>query len=197
MFKKASNDETLEKNETTNLDTTETKGNSVDEISSSDSEELFNKLEQELQAALEAKEELHNRLLRNQADFENYRRRTRLDIEQLSVSAGEDLVKKILPVLDSLERAVNSFAGENGNVASWQEGVALTLKQFQSIMAAEGLEPVAAIDQVFDPQVHEAVMQEESDSVTEPMVEFEMQKGYKFRGKLLRPALVKVAVPQQ
>ncbi len=197
MFKKTSNDEVLEKRDVANPDTTETKEDLVDEISNSGSEELFTKLEQELQAALEAKEELHNRLLRNQADFENYRRRTRLDMEQLSVSAGEDLVKKILPVLDSLERAVNSFAGENGNTASWQEGVALTLKQFQGIMAAEGLEPVAAKEQVFDPQVHEAVMQEESDSVTEPMVELEMQKGYKFRGKLLRPALVKVAVPQQ
>jgi molecular chaperone GrpE len=158
--------------------------------------ERIARLEQDLGAALQAKDELYNRLLRSQADFENFRRRSRQELEQITLSAGDDLVKKILPVLDSLERAILCFTGDAENNCSWQEGVELTLKQFRNILAAEGLEPVAALEREFDPSVHEAVMQEESDSVTTPTIVAELQKGYKFRGKLIRPALVKVAVPK-
>ncbi len=157
-------------------------------------EERLAQMEQELQSTNQAKDEYYNRLLRSQADFDNFRRRTRAEIEQLTLSAGEDLVKKILPTLDNLERAVLSFKEQPDN-SSWREGVELTLKQFQNILAAEGLEAVVAMEQEFDPQVHEAVMQEESEAVTAPTVVQELQRGYKFRGKLLRPALVKVAVP--
>jgi molecular chaperone GrpE len=157
-------------------------------------EERLAQLEQELQSTIQAKDEYYNRLLRNQADFDNFRRRTRAEMEQLTLSAGEDLVKKILPALDSLERAVLCFNEQQDN-CSWREGVELTLKQFRNILMTEGLEAVVALEQEFDPQVHEAVMQEESSTVSTPTVVQELQRGYKFRGKLLRPALVKVAVP--
>lgn len=152
-------------------------------------------LEAQLEQAKQAKEEYYNRMLRTQADLENFRRRSRQEMEQLSLFGGETLIKKILPVLDSLERAVGSFDGKAEN-KSWQEGVDLTLKQFQSILKNEGLEVVPALNEPFDPQVHEAVSQEPGEQVTTPTVVEEMQKGYLYKGKLLRPALVKVAVPQ-
>lgn len=156
---------------------------------------LIAHLEEELEQAKQAKDEYYNRMLRIQADLENYRRRSRQELEQMSLFAGEDLMKKILPVLDSLERAISSFTEKSEN-SSWQDGVDLTLKQFQGILKNEGLEVVPALKEPFDPQLHEAVYQEPQEQVTEPTVIEEMQKGYLYKGKLLRPALVKVAVPQ-
>lgn len=153
------------------------------------------KLEQDLAKAIQERDENYNRMLRSQADFENFRRRTRQEFEQLVQSAGEDLVKKILPVLDSLERAVAAFNKEDAS-GGWREGVQLVLRQFQSILKAEGLEPVEALNSAFDPQIHEAVSQEESESVSETTVVEELQRGYRFRNRLIRPALVKVAVPK-
>lgn len=152
-------------------------------------------LEQELHNALQAKDEYYNRLLRNQADFENFRRRSRQEYEQVCLCAGEDLLKKILPVVDSLERAVDCFTGNTDN-GSWRDGVQLTLKQFKDILKSEGVEPVTALNEAFDPLVHEAVCHEESEAVNTPTVIAELQKGYKFKNKLLRPALVKVAAPK-
>ena len=153
------------------------------------------KLEQDLAKAIQERDENYNRVLRSQADFENFRRRTRQEFEQLTQSAGEDLVKKILPVLHSLERAVTTF-NEKDTSGSWREGVQLTLRQFQTILKAEGLEPVEALNTAFDPQVHEAVSQEESESVSETTVIGELQRGYRFRNRIIRPSLVKVAVPK-
>jgi molecular chaperone GrpE len=153
-------------------------------------------LETQLHELEAAKTDFYNRMLRIQADFDNFRRRSRQEYEQACLYGGEDLVKKILPVLDSLERAVAAFnEKDDADNCSWQEGVRLTLKQFQNILTAEGLEAVEALNRVFDPQVHEAVLQEQSDAVSEPTVREELQKGYKYRNKLIRPALVKVAVP--
>jgi molecular chaperone GrpE len=157
--------------------------------------DLITHLEEELEQAKQIKDDYYNRMLRIQADLENFRRRSRQEMEQLSLCAGEDLVKKILPVLDSLERAISSFK-DNNESKSWMEGVDLTLKQFQSILKSEGLEVIPALNELFDPQSHEAVCQEPQEQVTEPTVIEELQKGYRYKGKLLRPSLVKVAVPQ-
>jgi molecular chaperone GrpE len=145
--------------------------------------------------AKQAKDEYYNRMLRIQADFDNFRRRSRQEYEQFSLFAGENIVKKVLPVLDSLERAVSCFKEKSENV-SWQDGVQLTLKQFQDVLMSEGLEAVQALNAEFDPQIHEAIYQEESENVNIPTVIEELQKGYKFKSKLLRPALVKVAAPK-
>lgn len=158
-------------------------------------EERLAEFQQKLEEAQNAKEEANNRMLRLQADFENFKRRSRQEYEQACLYGGEDLLKKILPVLDSLERAVAAFDTTHPESSSWQEGVRLTLRQFQNVLNAEGLQAVTALSQSFDPQVHEAVFQEESAEVSEPTVIEELQKGYLYKSKLLRPALVKVAVP--
>ena len=169
--------------------------NLAGEAASLDTGQRILQLEAELDQAKQSIDESYNRMLRVQADFDNFRKRSRQEFEQVCLCAGEDLVKKILPVIDSLERATNCFT-EQGDNCSWQEGVELTLKQFQNILAVEGLEAVPALNELFDPQVHEAVAQEEAETVSEATVIAELQKGYKFKGKLIRPALVKVAVPR-
>jgi molecular chaperone GrpE len=166
----------------------------VTEPNNSEQAERILQLEQELHNALQAKDEYYNRLLRIQADFDNFRRRSKQEYEQICLCAGEDLIKKILPVVDSLERAVSCFTDSSDN-CSWQDGVQLTLKQFKDILKSEGVEPVASLNEAFDPLVHEAVMQEHSETVETPTIVAELQKGYKYKNKLLRPALVKVAVP--
>ena len=155
--------------------------------------ERLSRLERELADAQQAKDESNNRILRLQADFDNFRRRSRQEYEQVCLYAGEDLVKKILPVLDSLERAVRCFSGDCP--AGWQEGVQLTLKQFQDILTTEGLEAIPAENADFDPQVHEAISQEATGEVETAKVVAELQKGYKYKGRVIRPALVKVAIP--
>lgn len=170
-------------------------GSTVSEQDEPIQAERITGLEQELHNALQAKDEYYNRLLRIQADFDNFRRRSKQEYEQVCLCAGEDLIKKILPVVDSLERAVGCFT-DNSDNCSWQDGVQLTLKQFKDILKSEGVEPVASLNEVFDPSVHEAVMQEDSETVETPTVVAELQKGYKYKNKLLRPALVKVAIPK-
>lgn len=154
-------------------------------------------LEKELAEARQEKDNFYNKMLRTQADFENFRRRSRQEYEQLCIYSGEDLMKKILPVLDSMERAVACFETASEKVCNWQEGVELTLRQFQNILKTDGLEEVLAVNEPFNPELQEAVLQEESDAVSHPTVIEEMQKGYKYKDKLIRPALVKVATPKQ
>ena len=168
-----------------------------EETKENDANTEITRLEEELATLRQEKDTLYNQMLRTKADFENFRRRSRQEYEQLSLYAGEELMKKILPVLDSMERAVACSDTASDNAQSWQEGVELTLRQFQNILKADGLEEVQSLNGPFDPELQEAVFQEESDTVQEPTVVEEMQRGYKYKGKLIRPALVKVAVPKQ
>ena len=160
-----------------------------------DTDSKIAQLENELAALKQERDELYNKMLRTQADFENFRRRSRQEFEQLAHYSGEDLIKKLLPVLDSIERAVACSDLSSENFENWRDGIVLILRQLQNLLAGDGLEEIPAVNEMFDPQFHEAVLQEKSDQVERPTVVEEMQKGYKYKGKLIRPSLVKVAVP--
>lgn len=175
----------------------ETVTDGVEKVAENDTDATLALLEKELATVKQEKDALYNQMLRTQADFENFKRRSRQEFEQLSLYAGEELLKKVLPVLDCLERAVSCFNAVTEDSGKWQEGVELTLRQFQSILKSDGLEAVPGVNEHFDPQFHEAVFQEESDQVEQTTVVEELQRGYKYKGKLIRPALVKVAVPKQ
>lgn len=144
-----------------------------------------------LQAALDEKtrlaDEYFARLARVSADFENYRRRTQKEKEELYSLAAEQMVVKFLPVLDNLERALKATEGEG-----WREGVEMTLRQFRDLLAREGITPIEAEGQPFDPNLHDAVMQVEGDQ-EEPVVVEVFQKGYRLGDKVIRPSLVKVS----
>jgi molecular chaperone GrpE len=135
------------------------------------------------------KKEQHNQLLRTAADFDNYRKRTRKEIEDARLKAREDVLREILPVVDNLERAVAS-ATESSAVL---DGVKLVLRQFGSALDKFEVKSFVAVGQPFDPMRHEAISQVETADHPPGTIATEMQKGYLMGGKLLRPAMVGVA----
>lgn len=157
---------------------------------SSEENNIFEeKLAEEFKNLQEEKEELFSRLQRLQADFDNYRKRARVERFEAADNATAELLKALLPVIDNFERAVNSAEEEGGFVS----GVKMIYKQLNETLEKEGLEPIQAEGETFDPHIHEAVMQVDSPDHQENIVVEELQKGYKFKGKLLRPSMVKVA----
>jgi molecular chaperone GrpE len=147
--------------------------------------------------------EANERYLRLMADFDNYRKRVQREMSELAAGAGEDMIRELLPILDNLERALSAFeAGrEEGGappasaVESMHKGVELTAQQFRAALARQGVERVAAVGEGFDPHRHEALAQEEREGVTSETVVEELEAGYTLRGRVLRPAKVRVARP--
>jgi molecular chaperone GrpE len=145
-------------------------------------------------AALEAERDEHlNDLKRVAAEFENYRKRVARDQESLVARAHERLVKELLPVLDDLERAL--AAAEQHEEAALEEGVRLVHRELDAALRREGLAEIETNGR-FDPHVHEALLSQPSDAEEGTVVEV-VQKGYTLGGRVVRPARVVVAGPQQ
>ena len=126
---------------------------------------------------------------RLQADFENYRKRVLREQTALVERATEGLIEQLLPVLDSFELAVANLNGDT-DVESLRKGVELVYAELLGVLERAGLEPIAALGEPFDPNVHEAVMQD--DGPGEPRVGGVLRTGWKLKGRVLRPAMVKV-----
>ncbi|MGI6065134.1 MAG: nucleotide exchange factor GrpE [Bacillota bacterium] len=137
-------------------------------------------------------DDLINSLQRLQADFENFRRRTRLEKEELVKYAVEGLVCSLLPVVDNFERALAS-ADNGGETKDFMQGMEMIFRQLIQVLTQEGLAPVQAVGNPFDPNFHEAVMQVEQENTESNIVIEEIKKGYTLKGKLIRPSMVKVA----
>jgi molecular chaperone GrpE len=134
------------------------------------------------------------RLLRVTADFENFKKRAARERTEAAQFANAALLQKLLPILDNFEMAQTAAqSAQGGNLASLQAGIAMIQQQLKSALAEAGLEEMDASDKPFDPAFHEAVSQQESDSVPEGQVIQQIRKGYKFRDRLLRPSAVIVA----
>ena len=143
----------------------------------------------ELQKLKAERDSLLDRLARAQAEFENARRRASKEQQDFRDYAAADAIRPLLPVLDSFERALQ-VKSEPGDFRS---GVELIYKQLQDALAKLGVRAIPAKGEPFDPHVHEAIeMVETSDARDHEVIE-ELQRGYKFRDRLLRPAMVKVA----
>ena len=150
-------------------------------------------LQSELEAAQAEAAKLRDQLLRTAADFDNFRKRSRRDVEDAQRKSVEKVLLEVLPVSDNLERALQA-AQQGGDVASVIEGVTMVLRFFEDALSRLGVERVPAVGQPFDPAVHEAVQQVESP-LSPGTVVHEMTPGYRFNGKLLRAAMVTVARP--
>lgn len=137
-------------------------------------------------------DEHQQRTLRTQADFDNFRKRTQKEKEELASYASMKLVEQLLPVIDNFERAI-SASKESGDFESFSKGVDMIFRQFGQLLEQEGVKPIEAVGQPFNPEVHQAVMQVESDEHEEGIVVEELQKGYVMKEKVLRPAMVKVS----
>lgn len=136
------------------------------------------------------KADLHDRLLRRQAEFDNYRRRVDKERADIFEFAGMEAVRAMLPILDDFERALKIESAD----AEYRKGMALIHQRMLEAMIKLGLEPIQSLDQKFDPNVHHAVDRLASEEAEEDTVLDEYQRGYNFKGRLLRPAMVRVAV---
>jgi molecular chaperone GrpE len=134
---------------------------------------------------------LRERYLRTMADFENYRKRTDREKEQLRRFAAGDVIRDVLDALDNLERALAS----SGTIEELKQGLQMVLRQQEEVMRRHGALKIDSLGKPFDPALHEAVMREDSASVAQPTVVAEYQRGYLHHDRLLRPAMVKVAMP--
>ena len=137
------------------------------------------------------KAELHDRLLRSQAEFQNFRKRTERERLELFEYASMEAVRVLLPVLDDFERALKVGIARTGNTSA---GIELIYQRFYEALKKLGLEPIVSEGQPFDPHIHHAVDMVETDEAPDHTVLEEFQRGYNFKGRLLRPAMVKVAV---
>lgn len=137
-------------------------------------------------------EEEHQNLLRALADFDNYRRRTRAEMDQARQFAIEDFAIRLLPIMDNFERAIKA-AEEIKDFDALHGGVILILRQLGDVLQKEGVEPIEAEGRQFDPNLHEAAMRVDTDEYPDGTIIEEFQKGYKLGDKVIRPAMVKVA----
>ncbi len=143
-------------------------------------------------AELEAKlVEADNRYLRLQADFDNSRRRAKLDLEATQKYRSQSLILDLLPAIDNFERAIKMEV-ENEQSKSLLQGMEMVYRSLLEALKKEGAEPIESVGKEFDPHVHQAVMQVEDDNFEPNVVVEEFQKGYKLKDRVIRPAMVKV-----
>lgn len=149
-------------------------------------------LVQELKEAIKARDEAEDKYLRAAAEFANARRRAELRADHEVRAAKESILGGFLPVVDDLDRALQAVPA-TGDVSSWLEGFILIQRKLASALERQGVTTIVAEGQIFDPILHQAVIVEEVDGVPSDTVVQELQKGYLLDGKVLRPAMVKVA----
>ena len=149
---------------------------------------------EELKCRAAKADENWERLLRTTADFDNFKKRAARERQEAIKFANESLIQKIVPVLDNFEMALAAAqSSSTDGLKSLSEGVAMIHSQLRQALADSGLEEITATGQVFDPNLHEAVSQQESSEVAEGHVLQQLRKGYKLRERLIRPATVIVA----
>jgi len=134
---------------------------------------------------------LLDRLARLQAEFDNARKRAVREQQEFREYAAADVIKNFLPVLDSFERALKVGGDSNSN--EFRSGIDLIYRQLQDAIQKTGVQPIVAVGQPFDPRIHEAVEMVDTNDVPDHHVLEELQRGYKYKERLLRPAMVKVA----
>jgi molecular chaperone GrpE len=160
-------------------------GEVTEEPEDRDLAKMLAEREQEIQ-------QLNDRLLRLAADFENTRKRLEREKSESISYANESLLRELLPVIDNLERAVEHGESES-DFQGLLDGVRMTLKGFLTVIAKFGCAPFDSIGKAFDPNYHEALMQQESPDHPEKTILQELQKGYTLNERLLRPASVVVS----
>ncbi|WP_102263645.1 nucleotide exchange factor GrpE [Mesobacillus jeotgali] len=143
-------------------------------------------------AELEGKlEEADNRYLRLQADFDNFRRRSRIELEASAKYRAQNIISDLLPAIDNFERALKMDV-DNEQAKSLKQGVEMVYRSLLDALKNEGVEIIEAVGKEFDPHLHQAVMQAEDENFGPNIVVEEFQKGYMLKDRIIRPAMVKV-----
>ena len=177
--------------QTTDSEETETQPIDADSEASPEAEALAN-LKAEYEAYKAESEERHDQMLRTIAEFDNSRKRAEREKEESLKYALESFVKELVPTIDSIERAIQSTK-ESQDFDALVEGVEMIHKGFLSAFEKRGVTPIEAVNELFDPMQHEAVMHVESEDVPENRVIEEWQKGYMLHNRVIRPSMVSVS----
>lgn len=164
-----------------------------EEATSQGSEEPGNE-PSELESARAERDRMREQLLRIAADFDNFRKRSRKEIEEVRRRAIEDTLREVLPVVDNLERATAAMP-EASDVGAVAQGVQMVLRSFDDIATRLGLKRVPTVGHQFDPNCHDAMQQQETDQHAPGTIVAEVVPGYYLGDRLLRPAMVVVAKP--
>jgi molecular chaperone GrpE len=165
-------------------------GDAGDSVQTSDVAVALGAVMEERDQLLVERADLQDRLLRRQAEFENSRRRAERERADVLEYAATDTVRTLLPIADDFERALKVESADK----EYARGMELIYQRLIGALTKLGLEPIVAEGQPFDPNVHHAIEMVERDDVDDHTVIGEFQRGYNFRGRLLRPAMVRVAV---
>ncbi|WP_281068875.1 nucleotide exchange factor GrpE [Paenibacillus eucommiae] len=169
------------------------------EAEANQAEELLNEAESvviedsQLEELRKQAEENNQRYLRTQADFDNFRRRARQEKEEFAKYASLKLIEQLLPVVDNFDRALSS-SKDTKDYEAVVKGLDIIFRQLEQMLVQEGVTPIDAVGQPFNPEYHQAIMQVESEEYEEGIVVEEVQKGYMLKDKVVRAAMVKVSV---
>ena len=151
----------------------------------------------ELENIKKERDSLYDRLLRKQAEFENYKKRIDREKSDFMQFASSELMKELLSALDSFDLAIRNATAEGNGGENTLRGFELIYKQLQDTLTRFGLKPIEAKGKRFDPNFHQAVSTQATNEIEENSVIEEMRKGYTLNGRLLRPAMVRVSVKEE
>lgn len=152
---------------------------------------------EEIEKLIKEKEEQYDRLLRVQADFDNYRKRVQKEQANLLRYGAETALREILPIIDHIELAVDSAHTHANSDSQLREGIEMILNQFFTVLEKLGVKPIEAVNQPFDPNKHDALLRVHAPEADEGTVVSEIRKGYYLHDKVLRPAQVTVGTREQ
>ncbi|MEN1969349.1 nucleotide exchange factor GrpE [Lentibacillus sp. N15] len=153
-------------------------------------ESIMESLKEEVERLTKEKDDMYQKMLRNQAEFDNFKKRTQKEREKDRKYKAQDLANELLPALDNFERALNQEVTEANK--SFVEGITMVYNQLKDALKSQGIEEIEAVGKPFDPNVHHAVMQIEDPELEAGSVVEELQKGYMLNDRVIRPAMVKV-----
>ncbi len=154
-------------------------------------------METKIKSLEDEAKETYDRFLRVSAEFENYKKRSAREMSEFKKFANESLIKELLLVVDNMERAISSSKDEGNSNSGLIEGIDMTLKELLKIFEEFGVKQVESLGKPFDPNFHQAVMQQENDEHPHNTVINELQKGYIINERLLRPATVVVSMSKE
>lgn len=165
----------------------------AEEAETSEEKKGFFKKKEKKDKKDEKIEELNDRLMRQMAEFDNFRKRSEREKSQMFEIGAKDIVERILPVVDNMERGLATVPAEELEANAFAQGMEKVYKQFMTALEGAGVKPIEAVGNEFNPDFHNAVMHVEDDSVGENIVVEEFQKGYMYRESVVRHSMVKVA----
>lgn len=169
----------------------EPKNEEIEQEPSSDgNDESVKALEEKLTKLQQEKDDLYNKLLRIQAEYDNFKKRTQKEKQSELKYKSQDIVNELLPAIDNFERALQVEVSDE--TASFVEGMTMVYRQIKDALKSQGVEEIESVGKEFDPNIHHAVMQVDDEEQESNIILEEMQKGYMLKDRVIRPAMVKV-----